>query len=218
VLVLATFSALAWSRCALRPRDLLLLLVSLYAGLGAIRMIPLFALIAVPVVSRCLGIWARENSRAQFRLNPDRTLPNVVILLAMIIFVLVHVMQVIKRQPEAEAQQFPVRAGAFLQAHPAVGPIFNHYDWGGYLIWKLYPPTRVFIDGRADIYGQAPLDQFAATYQLKGAWKKALKDWGVTTVIVPRDSALAAGLQISPGWNVAYEDQQAIILTVAHAH
>ena len=40
-----------WSGRELRPRDLLLLLVSLYAGLCAIRMMPLFVLIAVP---RCV--------------------------------------------------------------------------------------------------------------------------------------------------------------------
>src|SRR5258708_37983439 len=49
--VLATFAVLGWSRRAPRPRDLLLLGVSLYAALCSIRMTPLFVLIAVPLVA-----------------------------------------------------------------------------------------------------------------------------------------------------------------------
>ena len=81
------------------------------------------------------------------------------------------------------------------------------------LIWRLYPSTRVFIDGRADLYGEQLLDQFADTYQFKGAWQQTFERWGIDTVIVPSDSALATGLRSSPGWKVAYEDSQAAVLT-----
>ena len=125
----------------------------------------------------------------------------------------VHVAQVIQRQPQAEIEHFPARAVAFLQNHPPSGRIFNHYDWGGYLIWKLYPSTPVFIDGRADLYGQQLFDQFAETYQFKGEWQQPFRRWSIDTVIVPSDSALATGLRSSPGWTVSYEDPQAVVLT-----
>jgi hypothetical protein len=213
LIVLGTFAAMSWCPLKVRPRDLLLLLVSLYAALCSIRMIPLFVLIAAPLISRHLGNWPRENSQAQPRRTGARTALNGVIVLAMAVFAGVHVFQVIQRQPQAEAQHFPARAVAFLQGHPPSGRIFNHYDWGGYLIWRLYPSTPVFIDGRADLYGQPLLDQFAATYQLKGDWRQTLQRWSIDTVIVPTDSALATGLRSSPGWTVSYEDQQAVILT-----
>jgi hypothetical protein len=209
-IVLGTFAALSWSRRTLRPRDLLLLVVSLYAGLCAIRMMPLFVLIAAPLVCQRLGDWAASRQQA-LRPSPSAPLLNVATILAVAIFAGVHTVQVIRRQPQAEVQQFPSRAVAFLQTHPSVR-IFNHYDWGGYLIWRLFPSTRVFIDGRADLYGQQLLDQFASTYQFKGDWQKALQRWGIDTVLVPADSALATGLRGSPGWSVAYEDSQAVIL------
>ncbi|MFZ0760916.1 MAG: hypothetical protein WAM69_13295, partial [Candidatus Sulfotelmatobacter sp.] len=212
LIVLAAFATLSWSRRPVRPRDLLVLLVSLYAGLGSIRMIPLFVLIAVPLVSRRLGNWPRNNSRLP-RPAAARNLLNGVIVLAMAAFVGVHIVQVVQRQPQAEMQHFPVRAVAFLQMHPNSGRIFNLYDWGGYLIWRLYPPTRVFIDGRADLYGQPLLDQFANTYQLKGNWQLTLQCWKIDTVLVPPDSPLATGLRSAAGWRVAYEDSQAIVLT-----
>jgi len=213
LVVLATFAALSWSRLEVRPRDLLLIVVSLYAGLSSIRMMPWFVLIAVPLLSERLGTWQGGNSQRQHPQAASRSVLNGVIVLAMAVFGTVHVVQVIRSQPQAEMQRFPVRAVAFLQTHPPFGPIFNHYDWGGYLIWRLYPSTRVFIDGRADLYGQLQLDQFADTYQFKGAWQQTLQRWHIHTVLVPADSALATGLRSSPGWTVSYEDSQAVVLT-----
>ncbi|MGC2187111.1 MAG: hypothetical protein WA607_01700 [Candidatus Sulfotelmatobacter sp.] len=211
LVVLATFVTLSWSRLELRLRDLLLLLVSLYAALVSIRLIPLFVLIAVPLIAKRLGNWPRSRPGTHPQAAAS-TLLNGLILLAMAAFAEVHIAQVIQRQPQAEIEHFPVRAVAFLRNHPPSGRIFNHYDWGGYLIWKLYPSTPVFIDGRADLYGQQLFDQFAETYQFKGEWQQPFLRWGIDTVIVPSDSALATGLRSSPGWTVSYEDPQAVVL------
>jgi len=179
-------------------------------------MTPLFVLIAAPLICQRLGHWPRNRPQPLLPPPTVRPLLNGAIVLAMAVFACVHTTQVIQRQPLAETQRFPVLAVAFLQTHPS-GPIFNHYDWGGYLIWRLYPATRVFIDGRADLYGQELLDQFAHTYQFKGAWQQTLQQWRIDTVLVPSDSALATGLRSSPGWTVAYEDSQAVILKAPSA-
>ncbi|MDM7988481.1 MAG: hypothetical protein QUS13_14220 [Smithella sp.] len=42
----------------------------------------------------------------------------------------------------------PVKEAEFLKKHKLEGPIFNDYLIGGYLLWKLYPDYRVFIDPR----------------------------------------------------------------------
>jgi hypothetical protein len=213
LVVMGTFATLGWSRREVRPRDLLLLLVSLYSGLYSIRMMPLFVLIAVPLI--CRRLTDRPTSQSQPVRRPSAFAPwlNGAIMAAMVVFAGVHAAQVIKRQPQAEMQSFPARAVAFLQTHPPSGPIFNHYDWGGYLVWKLYPATRVFIDGRADLYGERLLNQFADTYQFKGAWQQTLQQWNIDTVLVPASSALGTGLRSSPGWRVAYEDSQAVVLS-----
>jgi hypothetical protein len=217
LVVLSTFAILGWSGRDVRPRNLLLLLVSLYAGLCSIRMMPLFVLIAVPLICRQVGDWP-ASQQPRHRSSVFVPLLNSAIVLAMLVFAGVHTAQVIRRQPQAEMERFPARAAAFLQIHPPSGPIFNHYDWGGYLIWKLYPATRVFIDGRADLYGERLLNQFADTYQFKGDWKQPLQQWRIVTVLVPANSALATGLRSSTGWIVAYEDPQAVVLTAtSHA-
>ena len=64
-IVLSTFAVLAWCRCEVRPRDVLLLIVGLYAGLVSIRMMPLFVLIAVPLLARRIGEWPARRSQPQ---------------------------------------------------------------------------------------------------------------------------------------------------------
>ena len=110
-------------------------------------------------------------------------------------------------------RQFPEGAVAFLQAHAPAGPIFNNYDWGGYLVWKLYPSLRVFIDGRADVYGDQFLHDFATTYEFKDDWQQTIQRWEIQSVLVPPQSALATGLRNAPGWIVSFEDAQAVVLT-----
>ena len=52
-------------------------------------------------------------------------------------------------QLRAAEWKYPAGAADFLLAHHVTDPLFNTYEYGGYLIWRLWPQERVFIDGRA---------------------------------------------------------------------
>jgi hypothetical protein len=214
LLLLAAFAVLAWSRARMRAGKIVLLLVSTFAALSSIRMIPFFVLIVVPIIASAL----KSNPNVGGHVSPRRHLRaapfvNAVILFLLTGFVGLHFAQVIRLQALAEAQRFPTRAVAFLNAYPGANPIFNNYDWGGYLIWKLYPRVSVFIDGRSDLYGEHLFHQFADTYQFTGDWQSTLDQWRVFTVIVPSDSPLAAGLSSASGWSIIYRDSQALIFS-----
>jgi hypothetical protein len=226
LLLLGTIAALAWIRHALRIHTILLLLVSAYAALFSMRMIPFFIFIAVPILSRQVHYWIVLGKFGDTELQPrgsgieaarplfsPKILLNTAIATAMMVFVCVRIARLLEQQALVEQANFPAGAVEFLRMHPADGPIFNHYDWGGYLIWKLYPDARVFIDGRADLYGEHLLKQFADTFQLKGDWKQTLNQWHVKTVIVPPDSALAQALSHEAGWTISYQDRQAAIFS-----
>lgn len=47
----------------------------------------------------------------------------------------------------------PERAVDFIQKNNIKGPLFNLLNEGGYLIWRLYPEEKVFIDGRSEVFG-----------------------------------------------------------------
>jgi uncharacterized integral membrane protein len=52
-------------------------------------------------------------------------------------------------QLRAAEADYPSGAAQFLIDHHVSAPLFNTYEAGGYLIWRLWPQERVFIDGRA---------------------------------------------------------------------
>jgi hypothetical protein len=45
--------------------------------------------------------------------------------------------------------KYPAGAADFVLAHHIQVPMFNTWEFGAYLIWRLWPLQRVFIDGRA---------------------------------------------------------------------
>jgi len=52
-------------------------------------------------------------------------------------------------QLRAAEWKLPCGAADFLAAHHVTQPMFNTYEFGGYLLWRLWPQQRTFIDGRA---------------------------------------------------------------------
>ncbi len=51
-----------------------------------------------------------------------------------------------------DERRLPVAAVDFLEAARPPGQLFNAHAFGGYAVWRLYPGTQVFIDGRDDIF------------------------------------------------------------------
>lgn len=54
----------------------------------------------------------------------------------------------------------PVAALDFIERQGVVGPWFNTYNEGGYLIWRLFPRERVFMDGRSEVFVGRPTKEF----------------------------------------------------------
>lgn len=47
---------------------------------------------------------------------------------------------------------YPTNAARFIKENNMQGTMFNEYNYGGYLLYTLYPKQKVFIDGRAEVY------------------------------------------------------------------
>lgn len=210
---LLLFIALAASRLTLKGRVIVPLLLTAFAALDAVRHIPIFILIAMPVIAAAIP---PDSAAAPF---PERRpmVPWVrpfffgVVILMMAALALVRWTELGKRQNAREAKEFPQQALAFLQSGHYPGRVFAYYDWGGYTIWKLYPQYRVFVDGRADLYGDNILRQFTTAVQLHTGWKEVLDNWNVGTVLVPPSSALAQALLLDTDWQTVFSDPRSII-------
>jgi hypothetical protein len=219
LMVLALIAGLALSPRCPRLRSLLLLLATIPAALRSMRHIPILVLAIVPVLAELAQTRLQESGATRLFRRPltgsaARTLVlNFLLLFTFSVFTVLRVREVVNRQGETEARHFPATAVAFLQAKHLPGPLMNHYNWGGYFIWKLYPQYRVFMDGRADVYGDAFMTDFGACYYLTGDWRKALQTWDIRTVVLPPDAPLITALKSSPEWRQRYADSEAVILT-----
>lgn len=215
LLLLATLGSFAISRQKPSLTELLLLVGSGYAGLRSARNIPIFALIAAPILARNAWDWlqARGWDRlSQFRSGQSRGVQ----ILNWVLFLLVAaagalwIWSVTSKQSDVEQKKFPTAAIVFLKTQGVKGELYNWYDWGGYLIWRLYP-TRVFIDGRADVYGDAFIDEFLRTYRANGDWRSTFERYNVQTILIEPDAPLALQLAQDTAWRKVYEDKQAVV-------
>jgi len=60
----------------------------------------------------------------------------------------------------------------FFAEHKLVGPIFNNYDIGGYLIFNLYPQERVYVDNRPEAYSEKFFStQYREPQESEEAWR-----------------------------------------------
>jgi hypothetical protein len=221
-LMLATLILPALSPRRLRPRELLLLSVTTYAALRSVRHIPIYVLVAVPLVSGMIEACLRAKGQTALldfprnQLTRPKMIANAILVAGFLAFTVARFHYVVVDQPQTEAKEFPAAAASFLMTSRPRGPLLNHYNWGGYFIWKLFPVYKVYIDGRADLYGDAFMDQFAASYYLKGkSWKTPLSEWGIRTVVLPPDAALTLALRRMPEWKEVFADSQAVVLTQA---
>ena len=217
LICLTLLAAFASARARPKARVLVPLLGTLLAALDAVRHIPIFALLAVPVIAAALSDpsrqWQWPSKRALRGATQLRFVFPVTAVVLMAIFAVVRWDNLVRSQTRVEAELFPKAAVGFLASHRTPGRLFAYYDWGGYAIWKLYPDYAVFVDGRADLYGDDLLGQFKAAVQLRSGWQKVLQQWNVGTVLVPVSCALAQALALEPGWTVEYHDSQAVVFS-----
>jgi hypothetical protein len=104
----------------------------------------------------------------------------------------------------------PVAAVDWIIANDPGDRPFNQYAWGGYLGLRV-PEDPVFIDGRTDIYGDAPIREFADAVYLRTDPQSVLDKYEIDYVLFGADQLLARWLDDTAAWERIYSDQLAAI-------
>jgi hypothetical protein len=108
------------------------------------------------------------------------------------------------------AASFPTGAVEFVKEKRLAGPLFNDYNWGGYLIWSL-PEMPVSIDGRAGLHGTPRLERSIATWRARHDWNGDPELQNARLIIGGVDAALIAVLRLDPQYELVYEDKVASV-------
>jgi len=235
-ILLITILELAVARSKPSLSRVLVLLFATYSGLYASRNLPvsslLITLIVAPLGTQALAE-ARDNPKLSLRLRDllSRWLSFAsrvgrvelhfrahIWPLAAVVLGLLLCTQGGKpgSQPwmdaRFDARRFPVQAVDLIAQRGIDEPIFAPDSWGGYLIYRLYPQNRVFVDDRHDFYGEAFMREYLKTVRLTPDWDVFLKEEKVNWALLPAKSSLANMLEETSRWNLVYQDGTAVLL------
>jgi hypothetical protein len=88
--------------------------------------------------------------------------------------------------------------------------VLNDLPFGGYLIWRQMP---VFIDGRAELYGEAFEMAYYRALQLKDVnlFLDILKTWEIDAVLLTPATPAVGLLDNISGWQRIYSDANAVL-------
>jgi hypothetical protein len=233
--ILLSVLGVAWARERVTATDMLLLLFSIHAGLFALRNIPVSAILMslsmaplwAGIVSRGAGqrafprwlgslpatIHDISASMAGMEKQFRGHLLALVVLAAGTAIVLnggrVFSAQIVSAHYNEKA--FPVKAAEFIAQKGIHDHLFNPDGWSGYLIYKLYPGTKVFIDDRHDFYGEAFVKEYQNAMYATWQWREILEKYQVKWVLIDVDAPLASVLRESKDWRAQYDDGLAIV-------
>ena len=185
-----------------RPFLWFLSIVVVVLSLQAVRNVPFAVLLLFPVVgSAAAGRW-KLASRVK---DSALTLPTAVGV-GMVVVVTAALLMVAGMRGATMSgwnpsdDDYPAGGAAFLAAEHPGARLFNEYEWGGYLIDRLYPVVPVFVDGREEFYGSEILGDYVSIWKVKPDWDAVLSRYGAEVVMIPGDSDLAGALRSSGSW------------------
>jgi hypothetical protein len=189
----------------LSPPRLLLVLGLLHMAVSHVRNIEVFALL-VPLV-------ALSPLASQFHLSADRlakvSFPARSAAMVAAIFGVSSWAFAASHTFLPAAGQSPVAAVKFLKEHNAQR-ILNDLPFGGYLISRDIP---VFIDGRAELYGERFEMAFYRAVQLQNVnlFLGLLKDYNIDAVLLTPSTPAVTLLDHLDGWQRVYSDEVAVV-------
>lgn len=187
-----------------------------FLALAMARNIPFFAIAAAPVLARHLdAVWPRDQNTEVSLGRPSLLVAAVALHVVMVLAVGASLARrgAALSGPEAAVDRtaFPVEAVRYLNDRPALGRLFNDFNWGGYLIGHLNAPYQVSMDGRTQVYGEDTLRQYRALLYLEPGWREFFARCAPDVILWPKKEPFARVVELLPDWKKLYEDDLALI-------
>lgn len=172
------------------------LAVAACGSVAAMRVLPIFALLSLPVL-------ASHHLVIRYSASRQKMLAwgGSVFLLFAAGFAIFNLPYFGRPDPS----RFPVAA---ISAVPAGAKVFNEYDLGGYVILER-PDARVSVDSRNDLYGADLVEQSGRVIAGQVPISEGLA--GADCVLVRPESGLAHQLLTSAEWELASAESSAVL-------
>jgi len=210
-LVALVISALARSRRRCGFAEIGLCAALLVLSFTAVRHIPLAWVAAVPLAGSALGRGRAPGGALIAGLRPAALRLSVVLIVLMVS---------LWNFPTSAARRYaavePVAGARALAELEGTWRVFTTYNTGGFVLHTAPQRLRVFIDSRADVYGD---ELFAAMRhaQLGRGWEELFGRWDINAAVLERTDPLVGILREHADWRVLAEDASAVTFIRADA-
>jgi hypothetical protein len=206
LLFLAFFcmAALAWTR-HIPFFELAALALAITVSFRSGREIWLLAVVAVAILASLLPVTEEGLGKP-----PAFAIPAIALGSGALLCAAATAMQIGNAQLRADlADQMPVRAVEAIKDGHFRGPLYNTYDWGGYLIWNLRMP--VSIDGRANVFGDERIARNIGTWLGHPGWNTDPDLASAGIAIGPIGNPLVDLLRSDARFQLVYQDKIAAV-------
>ena len=205
-LALSAAFALGW-RQKWTPYPTLLLIMGAFLAFRARRDVWALVIIATSVISESARIF---RSAIDARLSKRQVALCAAAVLAALCLV-GAARQISEKNLQAVVQSiYPLDAVNYVKQHQLPGPLFNDYDWGGFILWSL-PSLPVVMDGRVNLYGDEKFERSMNTWQGGKGWESDPDLIKAKVVIAQKDRRLTSFLRVNPNYRIVYEDNVAVV-------
>ncbi|MBD3393004.1 MAG: hypothetical protein GF418_12920 [Chitinivibrionales bacterium] len=222
------FLSFALNRRAFRWAHVLLLIGFACLAYMAKRNILLYFTASVPVLAHNFASEGARATLARFGVLKHRGVRTaaMAVVCAVVILHAVSHARIVSRYPSGTAVspfRVPVAAVDYLAKYPVSGHIFNSIRYGGYLIWRLYPEKKVFIDGRLIIRSPRFFAEYLAILENPYLFPGVAERFNITHVVLPtaifeRYFGLVKWLYNAPGWDLVFADGASVLFVREDLH
>jgi len=196
----------------------------LFLGLSARRNIAIFALVAAPLTVINYRQWASglPEASALRRLGQRLAAWRPVLAAAVAIFLCVGIWSAASDHFFIETvgstkfglgvneDVYPAAAADMIIERDLQGPLYNELGFGGYLIHRLHPERKIFIDGRNELYGQEFYRRYIETLAAPEQWYDLAREYDLQLALLnvraPIDDRLVIALYQDPEWALIQHD------------
>jgi hypothetical protein len=195
-----------------------------FFGLAAMaqRNIPLFFLIAAPIIAGNLAASLPGMVARRTNLRRAGMMASVAAMLMFLSAAAVAQTGMLARCPRKSTLSpfcHPFEAVGYLRLHPVPGNIFNSIRFGGHLLWELYPPRQVFIDGRLITRSKSFFAEYLTLLDAPHYFAPVAARFGITHVLLQtalfyRELALARELYADPAWRLVFADGSSALFVI----
>jgi len=198
-----------------RFAEALLVLVFAWPSVRMLRNTPILVVAALPALSAGL-VWPARIAR--FR----TVLPVLVAVFAVLLALRVksNAYTIDDRREHRTGlgwneSVLPVEAAEFVARAQLEGPMLNHLNFGGWLMWALDRP--VFIDGRLEVVGEEFFLEYRRALDSQEALQTCVERWGIRWMIFPYATfpRLLGRMSADSRWTLVHADPVGVVFVRA---